>query len=668
MASEYTYDEGNETWPFFAIALLSFVLVPLSIQWVLQVIQKDDPVSQNRKLKGSITETAETLSLDSSKSIKSFQRTQKKSRFFNKKLLVIVVGWSIVVFIALNYVQEADLKGSFDPYMILDVSRLASEREVKSRYKKLSLKFHPDKVPKDLTDTQREQMESDFIKINLAYKALTDEVTRNNFLQYGHPDGPQDVSHGIAIPKFLVEGKYSSLVVAIYFLLIGVLLPFIVGRWWNSVKTYTRKGLHVETASLFTRKFADRNPTKLITEYDILDWLVLTQEVQSAFSYLEDNQIKDLINQHLLGNYNLDSTLEIYKLQIVSLLPKLLDGLIDIAMIFRQYDVIITCCNLRQCIYQGVKAIGKHQELLQLPFVDRDIVEKQSIKRLGKLFTLNDEELSAALGIKDSKKLETVKNIASRIPQLRVLEAEFHVPGEDVVPPLSNAHLNVKFLVKSPGLKSCPKIDGKRLEEEETLEIMKNPFKSNEDQPPLPFAFTPRFPRPVRTLWTGFMINQKDNKIVEGSSPEKLTNIDLSNIELTQEEWVDDIDGGVKISSFKLPLTVPVPPNEGRYHFRLILKNNTYFGCDVDIPLELNVKSPPMVLTRKPQKQEDDSDDESDISDPEEDTIAGALAALRGENVKKVSKSEKASDESDTEDNESVFTDINTDTEDEAES
>ncbi|KSA03321.1 uncharacterized protein AC631_00959 [Debaryomyces fabryi] len=72
-----------------------------------------------------------------------------------------------------------------------------------------------------------------------------------------------------------------------------------------------------------------------------------------------------------------------------------------------------------------------------------------------------------------------------------------------------------------------------------------------------------------------------------------------------------------------------------------------------------------MVLTRKT-NEDVESDDESDISDPEEDTIAGALAALRGGNVKKSEEKEAVSgDVSDESDAESIFTDIDTDTEDE---
>ena len=38
-----------------------------------------------------------------------------------------------------------------------------------------------------------------------AYKALTDETARANLKRYGHPDGPQGYSVGVALPKWLLN-------------------------------------------------------------------------------------------------------------------------------------------------------------------------------------------------------------------------------------------------------------------------------------------------------------------------------------------------------------------------------------------------------------------------------------------------------------------------------
>ena len=63
----------------------------------------------------------------------------------------------------------------------------ADEKQVKKAFKKLSLVFHPDKVPSD----EKEAAEKKFVEISKAYKVLTDEEARKLFDEFGHPDGKQ---------------------------------------------------------------------------------------------------------------------------------------------------------------------------------------------------------------------------------------------------------------------------------------------------------------------------------------------------------------------------------------------------------------------------------------------------------------------------------------------
>ncbi|RCK62462.1 Protein translocation protein SEC63 [Candida viswanathii] len=672
-SSEYNYDESGETWPFFILALLSFILLPLTFKYVARVLSNTNPAKENESIKGSISETSESLAVPNLREIQGFQAAQKSLKIFNKTLVVLVVGWATVFYLAKYVTKEADLTGLFDPYTILDVSFTASEREIKSHYRKLSLKYHPDKLPKDLTEEQRLAAEQAYIRLTSAYKALTDEVTRENFLRYGHPDGEQPTTHGIALPQFLVEGKYSSLVVIFYFMLIGVLLPLIVGKWWSNVKTHTRKGLHVDTAANFVRKFADRNPAKIITPEVILDYVLESQELKQEFPNLSRQELKLYVFAHFDRKTVKN---EKAKLKLISKLPFLINGLIDIAVVFKLQDTVIAAENLKKSIVQAVPPTGQHQDLLQLPFVDPEVVTKQPIKKLGKLFAISKDEAKKALGITDDAKLTRALKVAEHIPSLRVIEAEVKVPGEEdgQVPPHSHAHISVRFLVKSPRLKSCPEIDDERLKDEETLEYMKNPLIVNEQQPPLPYAYAPYFPQPFRNSWSCFVISQKENRLLEDTTSYSLDNIDLSNLQLLQEEWIKGTDA--VIGTFKIQLPAPTG-NVGKYYYRLVMKNNAYFGADVDIPIDLEVTPVSIGKTlaglkkkmaeRQEKEAESDyeSDSDSDISDPEEDSLAGAIAALRGSNTKKTKTSDGNEDDEDEEEEEEVFTDINTDTEDE---
>lgn len=66
-----------------------------------------------------------------------------------------------------------------DYYKILGVERSASEQEIKKSYRKLAMKYHPDKNPGD------KQAEDKFKDINEAYQVLSDTEKRSRYDQLG---------------------------------------------------------------------------------------------------------------------------------------------------------------------------------------------------------------------------------------------------------------------------------------------------------------------------------------------------------------------------------------------------------------------------------------------------------------------------------------------------
>lgn len=96
-----------------------------------------------------------------------------------------------------------------------------------------------------------------FVELTKAYKALTDEEVRNNYLQYGHPDGKQSFSIGIALPQFIVTEGNGKYVLLVYGGLLGVLLPYIVGKWWYGSQRYTKERVYVASAGNIFREYKD---------------------------------------------------------------------------------------------------------------------------------------------------------------------------------------------------------------------------------------------------------------------------------------------------------------------------------------------------------------------------------------------------------------------------
>ncbi|MEC8562412.1 MAG: DnaJ domain-containing protein, partial [Pseudomonadota bacterium] len=62
-----------------------------------------------------------------------------------------------------------------DPYKVLGVARQASEADIKSAYRKLAKKYHPDLNPGD------KRTETKFKDVNAAYHILSDKDRRARF-------------------------------------------------------------------------------------------------------------------------------------------------------------------------------------------------------------------------------------------------------------------------------------------------------------------------------------------------------------------------------------------------------------------------------------------------------------------------------------------------------
>lgn len=133
--------------------------------------------------------------------------------------LFIVVGLGYLALCMNSYLREVKRNKSFDPYEILGVGTEASEREIKQAYRKLTVAMHPDKNQDDPTAAEK------FMRLNNAYRSLTDPEARENFLKYGNPDGPTHFSIGIPLPSFMSKGENDVMTLIILFVMVLVVIP-----------------------------------------------------------------------------------------------------------------------------------------------------------------------------------------------------------------------------------------------------------------------------------------------------------------------------------------------------------------------------------------------------------------------------------------------------------
>ena len=86
---------------------------------------------------------------------------------------------ALIAILTLTYLTSFTLANE-DYYKVLGVSKSATDEQIKKAFKKLAIKFHPDKNKND-----PEGAKAKFQKIANAYEVLSDEDKRRVYDQHG---------------------------------------------------------------------------------------------------------------------------------------------------------------------------------------------------------------------------------------------------------------------------------------------------------------------------------------------------------------------------------------------------------------------------------------------------------------------------------------------------
>lgn len=366
----------------------------------------------------------------------------------------------------------------WDPFEILGVSTFASEKEITKMYRKLGRKYHPDKAE------DKETAQAMFVNISKAYQALTDPLARKNYEEYGNVDGPRQQSLGIALPSWLVDKKYSYLVLLAYLLAFGLGVPFVVSKSWSQGKLYTKDKILHTTMGLYFQQMKEAMSLKKVFELlagsleykseikmrpsdaralqELLD--DIAGQVQEAGgekyerpkSLTEDWQLKAHLllfahfNRLSVSNADLKGDQE----EIVAKACHLALGMLQIALARQWLQTASQCISLVQCLVQAVWE--GHSSLLQLPHVDGAIIKyaktrKSPIRTVRQLVEMPEEDRRGMLRSLTDEQYGKLVAVAKTFPEAVLDSASFVTLGQPHVIPGGLITVKIKLRLVRAG-------------------------------------------------------------------------------------------------------------------------------------------------------------------------------------------------------------------------
>lgn len=641
MSNEYNYDADAQFFPFFVLTVTSLVTVPLTYS----LLRAPADASQLAKA-GHI---ASSYRPDNADIIDASRAKQKRKERRLKRMVVAVAGWLLMAYMVyLMSVTARTAPDIWNPYDILNVGLSASEKEIKSRYRKLSTTMHPDKrQPNEALNETMETINDAWVEIVKAYKALTDEDIRRNFLEYGNPDGKQSTSFGIALPQFLIAGGSGKYVLAVYGLLLGIGLPWLVGKWWYGMQKMTKERILVTTAGNLFKEYNERmdggdvaaavasaaefkdilHGTKADSGLGKVEKKLYESPESSVVMLPKDRKsiqdVEDPVRRKTLAllwayltRLDLDDkTLEAEKFELAPTALQLEEAFVSICLAYGFSAPVLASYHLSQSLIQALPPtpLGR-APLLQLPHFTPNIIrqiessahaskkEHMTIQSFMALPSEQRQSVAQAAGL-SLDRLKTAENVARQLPYLKVERAFFKVQGEKCLTPSSLVQYVVKARFIPPGTPptSIPPVDEKDLLDIDPAEGDLKAQKVEQEQHNVPLAHAPYFAKDRAPRWHIFLADTRQGKIAV--PPFTFTSFDKKAF---------DGEGKPTFNVVTLKMQFAAPPQPGEYKFQMNLVCDSYVGFDhkQDAVMVVDDASKAVAV-----------DDDDDISEPEEGTF-----------------------------------------------
>lgn len=638
--SDYNYDAEGQFFPFFMLTMVGLVTIPLTY----------NVLKPSTELEQTAAHIESDFKPKDDDLIQSQKKRQRRKERKIKRIVATIFGWLAMCYLVyLVWNADQTKVKLWDPYDILGVSRSATERDIDKLYKRLGIKYHPDKAKPDPSKNETiESINDRWVEMTKAYKALTDEEIRNNYLMYGNPDGKMGTSIGIALPKWMVEEGNRWIVVGFYGVLLGILLPWTLGSWWYGTQSRTKEGVvHKSAGDLFIEWKEDIEEVGIINALSVgeeyreivkgdsgltkVEKLVLASDVPAQVktkikSVADPQQRKTLcllwayLERIEMG----DAELEKEKYSIPPTAFLLNNSFTSITLPFQLLAPLVASYHTQQHLIQATTPGSS--PALQLPHFTQDITQKVTGKSstspltIQKLMALPPSIRRSLCSTLTDSQYNSAMKVASSIPHLHVAKAFFKVIGDRVVTPSSLVQLVVKARVIPPGIpaSSIPAINIADLEdkdpEEGDVDAIKGRQKDKDGkiketsfQPPL--AHAPYFSADHAPRWHIFLADTRQGRIAV--PPFTFTSFDKPAFKS---------DGKPTFNMLTLRCQFQAPPQVAQFPFTMHLVCDSYVGFDskVDIVLDVRDVSEADVV---------ESDDE--ISEPDEDSLAGQLQQMK---------------------------------------
>ncbi|PPQ88728.1 hypothetical protein CVT25_009686 [Psilocybe cyanescens] len=434
---------------------------------------------------------------------------------------------------------------------------------------------------------------------------------------------------GIALPKWIIEGKNRIWVLAAYGLVFGGALPALIGRRWFGSRQKTKDGINAQSAAAFFKTIKEESSieevvgalgmaykwelpagkTKSSAEFDALErtikekvgakWMEVRKIAQDYDEELHNSrrQALVLLYAHLLRLEVKDAGLKKQQNEVLLQTPLLLNALLNVSVARTWLLPTLAIMRLYGYLAQALPTnASQHLRLTQLPCIKQEDVAPLATR------TKDMTDVLHSLEEKDDPRSKDVKKALEKWGHVEIVSASFKVIGERIVTPSSIIYLLVKLRISPPGTTPSTPTE---LTVDETKKAVQVEEETDEkflasrlDAEELPssktnggVAHAPFWPGTRKPSWWIVLADDKSDRVVSQPGADR------------------------DYRAYKIQFQGP--PNTGLFTWKVYIVSDTFVGEAVTSEISLRIEDPPAV-------EDQPSDDEN--SEPDEDSIAGQMA------------------------------------------